>query len=136
MNIPASPTSISTQPAACTFSQPGWPVTAKARMAPMATRARPVAVFMTVSLIRLTMCRWASTRAVVVGVPAEQAFPQVAQGSRLEAGHVHLGDAEPLADLGLSQVPVEAHEQDPPLTRRQLVPVRADRVHVHGPLQI
>src|ERR1700727_2563255 len=135
MNIPASPTSISTQPTACTSSQPGWPETAKAKMAPTAIRARLTPVFMPVSLVQLTMRRWGGGRVVVVGLPAEQAFPQVAEGGRLEAGHVHLGDAESLADLGLSQVPVEPHQQDPALAGRQLVPVRTDRVHVQSPLQ-
>jgi hypothetical protein len=46
-----------------------------------------------------------------------------------EAGDVHLGDAELLADLRLGHVAAKAHQQDLLLTTGQLVPVRGDGLH-------
>jgi hypothetical protein len=48
---------------------------------------------------------------------------------------VHLGDAEPLADLRLGQAVLEVHDQDLLLAPRQLAPVRGDGVHAEQVLQ-
>src|ERR1022692_4544177 len=71
----------------------------------------------------------AAAGAAVIGL-SEQPLAKIAERVREQAGHMHLGDAELLADLCLSHVTVEAHQQDPLLAPRQLVPVRRDRLHV------
>jgi hypothetical protein len=42
---------------------------------------------------------------------------------------VHLEEAELLADLRLRHVAVKANDQDRPVTRGQLAPVRGDGLH-------
>src|ERR1039457_3240681 len=46
MKIPASPVNMITQPTTCRSRNLRWAVTAKAKIAPMATNVNPVAVFM------------------------------------------------------------------------------------------
>src|ERR1022692_778988 len=46
MKIPATPVSMITQPTTCRSRNRRWAVTAKAKIAPMATNVKPVAVFM------------------------------------------------------------------------------------------
>jgi len=52
-----------------------------------------------------------------------------------QPGDVHLGDAEPLADLRLGHATAKVHQQDLLLTRGQLAPVRGDGLHAEHVLQ-
>ncbi len=69
----------------------------------------------------------------MAGIPPwlfHQPPAQVTERMREQAGHVHLRDAELLADLRLRHVTGEAHQQDALLAPGQLVPVRRDGLHV------
>src|SRR6201996_9402108 len=103
-----SPMIIRTQPAMFRLKNEVLARTAKARMAPTAMSARPAPVFIECPFVA------ASPPTAVVGVMrvergsggrgevfrgVEQAAAQVVQGPRQQPGHVHLGDAEPGADL-------------------------------------
>src|SRR2546421_6405831 len=118
MAIPMMPTMISTQPAVCRLKTEVFVVTANARIAPTAISASPTPVFMVV--LSLSGRRRSSGRgrgwgsAVVAGL--KQPALQVAERPGQQPGDVHLRDAEPVADLGLGQVAVEAHDQDALLT--------------------
>jgi len=60
---------------------------------------------------------------------------EVGEGAGAEPRDVHLGNAEPLADLRLSQAVLEVHDQDLLLASGQLAPVRGDGVHAEHVLQ-
>ena len=62
-------------------------------------------------------------------VLAEQARPEVAQSAREQAGHLHLGEAKLLADLGLRHATVVIQHHDLLLAHWQFTPVSGDRVH-------
>jgi len=55
---------------------------------------------------------------------------QVGEGAAEQPGHVHLGDPELGADLGLGLVAVEPQRQQPLLALGQLLKVDPDRLHV------
>ena len=59
----------------------------------------------------------------------------MAQRVGTQPGNVHLGDAEPLADLRLRHAAAKVHQQDLLLTRGQLAPVRGDGLHAEHVLQ-
>jgi len=59
----------------------------------------------------------------------------MAQGAGAEPGDMHLGDAEPLADLHLGHAAAEVHDQDLLLAQGQLAPVRGDGAHGEHVLQ-
>jgi hypothetical protein len=65
---------------------------------------------------------------------AGELVAEVGQGAGEQAGDVHLGDAQALADLGLGQVAVEPQVQDPLLAFGQVLQVGADGFHVDGVL--
>jgi len=65
----------------------------------------------------------------------EQARAQVAQRVGAQPGDVHLGDAEPPADLRLGHAAAKVQQQDLLLTRLQLAPVRGDGLHAEHVLQ-
>src|SRR5690348_8512170 len=123
MAIPMMPTMMSTQPAVCRLKTDVLVVTAKARIAPTAIRARPTPVFMMILPL--------SERRSGLGW-IEQPALQMTQCAGEEPGHVHLRDAEPFADLGLGEVAVEAHDQDALLAFGQFLPVLVDGFHVDG----
>src|ERR1700744_6105626 len=133
MAIPMTPMMISTQPAVCRLKTEVFAVTANARIAPTAMSASPTPVFMVV-LSRSADRRLSGRgcRGSVGFGGLEQPALQVAERPRQEPGDVHLRDAELVADLGLGQVAVEAHDQDALLTLGQFLPVRVDRLHVDG----
>src|SRR5512142_1167534 len=112
------PMMISTQPAVCRLKTEVFVVTANARIAPTATSASPTPVFMVV--LSLSGRRMSSGRGCWgdgVGVGGlEQPALQVPERPGQEPGDVHLRDAEPVADLGLGQVAVDAQDQAPLLT--------------------
>jgi len=60
---------------------------------------------------------------------------EVGEGAGAEPGDVHLGNAEPLADLDLGHTAAEVHDQDLPLAMGQLAPVRGDGAHGEHVLQ-
>ena len=66
----------------------------------------------------------------------EEALAQMAKGVGEEPGDVHLRDAKLLADLGLGHVSVEPQQEDLLLASGQLTPVRGDRFHVQGVLDL
>src|SRR5260370_40781598 len=68
--------------------------------------------------------------APLAGTRAGDALAQVVQLPGQQLGHVHLRDAEPLADLGLGHVPVEPHYQQALLAFGQVAPVRPNGLHV------
>jgi serine phosphatase RsbU (regulator of sigma subunit)/PAS domain-containing protein len=72
--------------------------------------------------------------AKVTGLPGlrgtGQLVPQVGERPVEQAGDVHLGNAEAVADLGLGEVPVEAEHEDALLAFWQFLPVRVERRHV------
>src|SRR6202020_2929368 len=70
------------------------------------------------------------------GGRVEQAAAGGGQRAAQQPGHVHLGDAEGGADLGLGQVPVEAHGEDLLLALGELVPVGGHRLHVDRALDV
>jgi hypothetical protein len=57
--------------------------------------------------------------------------PELAQGAGLQAGDVHLGDAELSGDFLLGEVAVEAQDEDALLAAGQCVPVAGHGLHVH-----
>ena len=65
-----------------------------------------------------------------------EAVAEVGQGVGEEAGDVHLGDAELVADVGLGHVAVEAQQQDVLLAAGEFAPVGGDGVHVEGVLDV
>ena len=65
----------------------------------------------------------------------EQLRAEIAERMGDQPGNVHLGDAEPLADLRLRHAAMKAHQQDLLLTRGQFTPVRGDGLHAEHVLQ-
>ena len=63
-------------------------------------------------------------------VEPEHGGAQEAQRPGLQAGHLHLGDPELGADVGLGHVPVKAQQQDALLGRWQPRPARRQGFHV------
>src|SRR5580704_12218177 len=131
MASPRMPMIMITYPAMCRLRNEGSPLTAKAKIAPMPISASPIPVFMRV----LPLCErpgLSSRRRRDHGGGGglfgriDQLAPQVLQSSGQEPRDVHLGDAEPVADLGLGEVAVIAHHQDSLLAFGQLVPVGVD----------
>src|ERR1022692_251837 len=104
------------QPTMWTFTHEGLPWTANARIAPTAISARPIPVFMDCPFRAVSGRRG---RKGLAGRPTcsasgrqglvEQSVLQVAERAGQQPGHMHLRDAEPCPDLGLGEVPVEAH---------------------------
>src|SRR6266566_3703064 len=66
----------------------------------------------------------------------EQAGAQVAERAGEQTRHMHLGNTELLADLGLVHVPVEPQQQDSLLAGGQVSPVRQDRLHLYRVLNL
>ena len=67
---------------------------------------------------------------------AKQPRAEIAEGVGKQAGDMHLGDTELLADFRLRHVTVKAHPQDLLLTKRQLAPVRGDSPHTEHVLHL
>src|SRR5262249_4652745 len=67
---------------------------------------------------------------------AEHAATQVAERACEQSGHVHLGDAEPVPDLGLGHVAVEAHHEQALLALGEVAPVGPHRLHVERVLEL
>src|ERR1700759_5278163 len=125
---PITPTIIRTQPAMLMLKPDGVLVTAKARMAPTAMSASPAPVFMGYPFLgREGDRRTLPLRGNGLGY-VQQAAPQVRERPAEQPGHMHLGDAQLRADLGLGQIPVEPHDENALLTLGQLVPVGRDGV--------
>src|SRR5215472_2200270 len=134
--------SMMTQPAVCRLKTDVLVVTANARMAPAQTNVRPIPV-----LMDLTVLSWRS-RAAVVAVSGrradasgrqgcvEQSAPQVAERPGEQPGHMHLRDTEAVADLGLREVSVEAHDEDALFAFGEFLPVRGDGLHVDSVLDL
>src|SRR6516165_8523268 len=131
-----------TQPAVCRLKTSVLVVTANARIAPMQTNIRPIPV-----LMDLTVLSWRSLAAVIAVSSrradasrrqgcVEQPAPQVAERPGEQPGHMHLRDTEAIADLGLRQVSVEAHDQDALLAFGEFLPVRGDGFHVDSVLDV
>src|SRR5580704_11137498 len=108
MASPRMPMIMITYPAMCRLRNEGSPLTAKAKIAPMPISASPIPVFMRF----LPLCErpgLSSRRrrdhggGGLFGRIDQLAF-QVRQGPGQEPGHVHLRDAEPVADLRLGEV--------------------------------
>src|SRR5215469_651171 len=135
MSMPAIPVRMITQPTTWMFRNHGCPLTAKARIAPIATSVSPVAVFMAV-LLSVGRVPADGPAALFAGLRAEHAATQVAERPGEQAGYVHLRDAEPVADLGLGHVAVEAHHQKALLALGEIAPVRPHRLHVERVLEL
>src|ERR1700683_5082288 len=103
------PMSMITYPAVCRLKTEVFVVTAKARIAPMPISTSPIPVF--IRFLRFLARPSGGCRVGGFG-RVEQLAPEVGQGSGQEPGDMHLGDAQPVADLRLGQVAVEAHDQD------------------------
>ena len=65
----------------------------------------------------------------------KQVRAKIAERPGEQPGNLHLGEAEPLADLRLRHPAAKAQQQDLLLTRGQLAPVRGDRPHAEHVLQ-
>ena len=65
----------------------------------------------------------------------KQTAPQVVQRATEKAGDLHLGDAEPPADLVLGEVAVEPQSEQLLALTVQLVPVGQHRIEVHCVIQ-
>src|SRR3984885_11004964 len=113
---PRMPMSMITYPAVCRLKTEVFVVTAKARIAPMPISTSPIPVFMTVLPLgerpASALRRGKGGRGVGGFGRIDQLASQVRQGSGQEPGDVHLRDAEPVTNLRLGQVAVEAHDQD------------------------
>src|ERR1700683_2670796 len=121
------PMSMITYPAVCRLKTEVFVVTAKARIAPMPISTSPIPVF--IRFLRFLARSSGGGRVGGFGRVAQLA-PEGGQRPGREPGAVHLGDAEPVADLRLGQVAVEAHDQDALLPLGQLIPVGVDGFHV------
>src|SRR5215469_15413913 len=136
MTMPAIPVSMITQPTIWMFRKEGCPRTAKARIAPIATRVSPVAVLMTVLLSLGRVPAGYAAAGLFAQLRSEHAAAQVAERAGEQSGHVHLRDAEPVPDLGLGHVAVEAHHEEALLALGEVAPVRPHRLHVERVLEL
>src|SRR5215469_533038 len=139
MTAPTVPVIISTQPATRRFRNEGLRVMAKAKIAPMATKASEVAVFMVdTSLhqartpgwrpypLHVTQCRTVRSRTGRVVNPIAQESERL----REQPGDVHLRNVQLVSDLGLRHVAVEAHEQNLLQSLWKIRPVRPHGLHI------
>ena len=67
---------------------------------------------------------------------AQQLSAQIGEGAGLEPGYGHLGAVQPVRDLSLGQVAMDAQEQDLALWGWQLFPALLDGVHGVGAGQL
>src|SRR5579859_4406283 len=120
IDSPITPMIMSTQPVVCRLKTEVVARTGKAMIAPRAITASPVPVFMRILPLcerpgrSSRRCRQRGGRGLFGRI--DQPASQVGQSPGQEPGDVHLRDAEPVADLGLGEVAVEAHHQDALLT--------------------
>src|SRR5580704_17529692 len=107
MASPRMPMIMITYPAMCRLRNEGSPLTAKAKIAPMPISASPIPVFMRI----LPLCERPGLSSRRCGQRGgggllgriDQLASQVLKRPGQEPGDVHLGDAEPVADLGLGE---------------------------------